>query len=143
MKLTTTPLVFDVNDRTFLPPINGLGQIVADTWLITVAPRLRKPLLGTRLDTQVRSPVLLVGQIGEPVQPDLVGPALGVVVLVDEPEIVLENLESLLLLPDAVVGLAVLREPRLVYDHHLVVGPPARSVAVALIVGNDRHVQGR
>lgn len=142
MILTATSLVFDFDNRTFLPPINRFRQFVADKRSVTVAPGLSDPPLGIDPGTQVLGSVLLVGDIGESVQPDLVGPILSVV-LIDEPEIVLEDLEPPLLLAQSIVGLAMLLKPLLVDGHDLVVGSPRGLVGMGLVVGDDGHVQGR
>lgn len=117
MKLTAAPLVFDGVDYALLPPINGVGQRVADTWRVPVAlgvPVGEPLLLSSGLGAQESGPVLVVGQIGEPVQTELVAEVLSVVV-VDVPEVVLEDLEPALLLPQSVVGFTVLGQPPFVY----------------------------
>lgn len=59
--------------------------------------------------------------------------------LVDEPQIVLEDLEAAVLLAEGVVGLAVLEEPGLVDGSDVVVGSEG---GVGVVVGDDGHVEG-
>lgn len=80
-------------------------------------------------------PVLLIGQIGEAVEAELEGAAGDGVLLLDVPEIILEDLEPLLLLAEGIVRLAVLHDPRLVRRHQLAVGG-------GVSVGDDGHVGG-
>lgn len=139
--LTTASLVFDRRNSTFLPPINGIRQFVADTWRVAVARGLSEPPVGIDLGSQVLGPVFLVGEISEPVQSELVGSVLRGVVVVDESQVVLEDLEALLLLAERVVHLPVLHEPLLVHGHQLLLGAQRGGlVRVGVVVRDYRHV---
>ena len=146
--LTATSLVFDFNNSTFLPPINKFRQLVPDTWRVSVAPAVRPghPTVRIHPRTEELGPVLLVGQIGEPVQTETEGPVRNTVMLVDEPEVVLEDLEPPVLLTDGVGELAVLHEPLLVHGHDFFIGSPCGGglgVVVGLVVRDYGHVHGR
>lgn len=137
-KHTTAALVFNVNDGPFFSPIDGIRQTLAVLNDIPVTRlRRRQPPSRPGLGSQVLGPVLLVGQVSEPVQTQLVRPVLRVV-LVDEPQVVLKYLEPSLLLSQGVVVLAVADQPRLEHGRDLVVGSP-----VGFAGADDRHVQRR
>lgn len=63
---------------------------------------------------------------------------------VDEPHVVLEDLESPILLAEGVVRFPVPREPVLVEMPHLLLAPinPGAANAMGGVVGDDRHVGG-
>lgn len=62
---------------------------------------------------------------------------------VDEPQVILEDLEPPLVLSQVVVGFPVLGEPRVVDVHHLGVAPPGWLVVVVVVVADDGHIGGR
>lgn len=141
--LTTTSLILDRINSTGRPPIDGQRQLLAGPE--SVAPAgvlgLHDPPLRVSPGAQVDGAVLLVAQISKSVQPSLVCAVLGVVV-VDEPQIILEDLEPPLMLSQVVVGFPVLGQPRVVDAHHLGVAPPGWLV-VAVVVADDGHIGGR
>uniref|UniRef100_A0A2P2J6H7 Uncharacterized protein n=1 Tax=Rhizophora mucronata TaxID=61149 RepID=A0A2P2J6H7_RHIMU len=97
------------------------------------------PHLPVNPRTQEPSTVLLVGQIGEPVNPDLVSPVRDRVMFVNEFKIILEDLEPLLFLSQCIVRFTVLHHPHLVHLPHLSLAP-LRGQAVLHVVVNDGHV---
>jgi len=121
-------LIFDGGNSTLLPPIHHGGQVLPNAKSVASTLPGRDLLLGA----QEHGPILLVGEIREPVQPkaELFVPR-PIVVLLNEPQIILKNLEPSLLLPNGVVGLGVLHQPRLV-------GFPQEGVVVV----DDGHVEG-
>jgi len=139
--LTAASLVFDWDNSTFLPPINGIWQCIPDTWRVTIARGPSQPPLRVDPGSQVPGPVLLVGQIREPVQSQPVGSVIGVC-LVDESQVVFEDLKPLILLPERVVQFAVLHEPLLVQGLDLLLGAPRGLVPMSVVVGDYGHVQG-
>jgi hypothetical protein len=132
-------LILDPHNSTFLSPIHQLGQVLAGTVRVPVALCPGKPTLPVHATTQEHGPVLVVGEVSEPVQAELVRPVLHLVVVVDEPQVILEDLEAPLLLSEAIVGLAMVDQPGLVQGAHVGVGP----LAVFEIVVDDGHVHGR
>lgn len=127
-KLTATSLIFDGSNGTFGPPIDGFRQLVAvvNGVSATGVLVLHDSSSRGRPDPQIRSPILVVGQIGEPVQSNLIRPILRVMVI-DEVQILPEDLKPLLLFFDSVVGLAKLRQPQVVGCSHLAVTPAAEQ----------------
>lgn len=69
VKPTTASLILDRSDGTSLSPINGIRQAIAGERSVAIALDFSQPLFGVDLSPQVHGPVLLVAQIGEPVQP--------------------------------------------------------------------------
>jgi hypothetical protein len=132
-------LILDLHNSTFLSPIHRLGQVLAGPVRVPAALGSGKPTLTIHPTTQEHGPVLIVGEVGEPVQAEPVRPVLHLVVLVDEPQVVLEDLEAPLLLSQGIVGLAMVDQPGLVQRPHVGVGP----LAVFQIVVDDGHVRGR
>lgn len=137
-------LIFDRSDGAGLPPVNGLRQLLTRLDRLPITrPPVHQPAIPVQPPGHEHRPVLLVSQIGEPVQPHFVGPGDGVVLL-DELQVILENPETQLLLAvlgDAIVGLSVLREPRFVQrPQNLVGGGGAHGL---LLVERDYgHVEG-
>nr|GMC76732.1 hypothetical protein Iba_chr03eCG3970 [Ipomoea batatas] len=80
---TTASLIFDFGDGTFLSPVNGVRQAAAGLGSI--------PPIAFRLSDSPAS-------IGLGAESELVGPVFPAVLLVDVPEIILEDLKPLILL---------------------------------------------
>lgn len=131
--LTTRALVLDRSDSTVLPPIYRLGQVddIFVAGLVMIARELSSPL---SLQSQVHLLELVVGQVRELVQPE---PVVGhlLVGLIDVLQVLLEHLEPLQLLLQAVVPLLVLRHPRLEELDQLVDG-----FQVFLGIAHDREL---
>lgn len=109
-KLTTSPLILNRSNGTFLPPINSIRQPVTGPGDVTLASglRLREPAVRVDPCAQEHGLVLVVSEISEPVQAQLVGLIFAhVVVLVDEVQVILKNLEPSVLLSNPVVGFAM------------------------------------
>lgn len=135
-------LILNLSNSAHGPPIDGVGQMIPDP--ISIPTRLGpgKPAGPVIVHPQEPGSVLLVRQIREPVQTHLISPA-HLVVLVNEPEIILKNLEPPVLLAQRIVRLAVFDQPRLVNGLHLGVGPLWDNPhAVFLVVVDDGHVGG-
>lgn len=140
--LTTTSLILDRINSTGGPPIDGQRQLLAGPESVPLAGvlGLHDPSLRVSPGAQVHGAVLLVAQIRKSVQPKLVCALLGVV-FVDEPQVILEDLEPPLVLSQVVVGFPVLGEPRVVDAHHLGVAPRGWLVVV-VVVADDGHIRG-
>uniref|UniRef100_J3M227 Uncharacterized protein n=1 Tax=Oryza brachyantha TaxID=4533 RepID=J3M227_ORYBR len=134
--LTTASLVLNLGDGPLGPPVNGLRQRLVVGGEVPAGDLALPPRLAP--EAEVGGAVLLVGEVGEPVEAEAerVDPGVGGrVVLVDVAEVVPEHQVPPLLLPDAVVVLAVLRLP-------LRVQPP-RLLLAPLPVRHDRHIRRR
>lgn len=134
---TTLTLVFDTYYSSLVPPIHRLRQLFPAPKRVPIA-QLQPTSPPFNPSAQIKIPVLVVGQIGKPSQPQLESPISGiVVVLVDEPEVVLEHLESpAFLVLEGVVGFAMLLYPRLEEAGDLKVGP-FRTNLLAVLAGRD------
>jgi hypothetical protein len=135
-KLTAAALVLDLRDGALGPPVDGLRQVlvVAGQVPVTEPPLPLRPAP----DAEVGGAVLVVGEVGEAVEPEAEGVDArvgGGVVGVDVAEVVPEHLEPALLLADGVVGPAVRRHPLGVHPPRLLLAP--------LAVGDDRHAVRR
>lgn len=76
---------------------------------------LHKAASGIGPDAQVRGPELLVGYVGELVQPHLIYPVTTpLIMFVDEANIILKNVEPAVHLADSIVDLAMPCHPHLV-----------------------------
>ena len=139
--LTTLALILNRSDGTLLPPIHGSRQLLALTKSIAITllgRRREQPLLGPAgFGAQIHGLILLIGEIGKLVQPQLVGLVPSPVMLMDEPHVVLEYLEPALFLPQGIVGLAMLHEPCLVEVHEVGLG---HGLEFGVVV-NDGHVE--
>lgn len=116
-------LIFDRSNRAFVPPIDGLRQLIAGSKSVAIAlPRAKESAFPVDLAPQKPGPVLVVGEISEAVEAELEGP-VGGVVGVDKADIILKDLEASLLLAEGVVGFGVLDKPRFVHGPHLRLAP--------------------
>lgn len=108
-------MIFDGVDGALDPPIHRFRQRLTGTKGIPLAMvlGLHDPTLRVTSGAQKLGTVLLVGQVSKSVQANLVGTVLGIV-LIDEPQVVLEDLEPPVFLSNPVVGFLVLHKPFLV-----------------------------
>lgn len=144
-RLTACPLVFYGGDDAFLPPIDGLRQLLAGHESVPVAGRPCPPSRGRAAGpgTQVRRSELLVREVSELVELETVPVRAGVggsVMAVDEAEVVTEDLESALPLAQRVVPRPVRRRPGIVHPPHLLLAALQARHAVLLVVADDGRV---